>query len=138
VAAETNWVRAALVTCDPRVVEVSSVFAVPYSLPPWGGHDHIRYQCVAAGTDGPIYLRSHGTEFNILPRPWLGQQIDGCFSIGPGLVDERQRTVVLAQVFRGNENVLAALARDGRWPVPPLVEASKRYGMSCLLLSGYL
>lgn len=127
-----------LAACGSRIVEVNGVFAVPYSLPPWGGHDHIRYECVATGPDGPVYLRSHGTEFNIVPRPWLGQQIDGCFSIGPGLVEERQRTVVLAQVFRGGDDALAALASDDQWPAPPLIESGSRYGIRCLLFSGYL
>lgn len=137
-AAETDWIRTALADGGPRVIEVNAVFAAPHSLPPWGGRDHIRYTCVATGSDGPIYLRSHGTEFNILPRPWLGQQIDGCYSIGPGLVNGQQRTVVLAQMFRGRDDALIALAADDRWPTTPLVEAKQRYGLRCLLLSGYL
>jgi hypothetical protein len=119
-------------------MEVNSVFAVPHSLPPWGGHDYIRYKCVATGPDGPVYLRSHGTGFNIVPRPWLGQQIDGCYSIGPGLVDERQRTVVLAQIFRRGDDALVALAGNDRWPAAPLIESKQRYGLRCLLFSGYL
>ena len=120
------------------MVKVNAVFAVPYSLPPWGGRDHIRYECEATGPNGPVYLRSHGTGFNILPKPWLGQRINGCYSIGPGLVGGQQRTVVLAQVFHGGGDVLAALAADERWPASPLLEAEQRYGLSCLLFSGYL
>jgi hypothetical protein len=138
VAAETDWIREALAACGSHVIEINGVFAIPHSLPPWGGRDHIRYECVAAGPDGPVYLRSHGSEFNIVPKPWLGQQIDGCYSIGPGLVGEQQRTVVLAQVFRGGEDALVALASDGRWPMAPLIESKRRYGMRCLLFSGYL
>jgi hypothetical protein len=76
--------------------------------------------------------------FNIVPKPWLGQQLDGCYSIGPGLVGDRQCTVVLAQVFRGCEETLRSLAADGRWPEPPLVVSTRRYGSSCTLFSGYL
>lgn len=137
-AAETDWIRAAFAVCGPRVVEINGVFAVPYSLPPWGGHDHIHYECATAGPDGPVYLRCHGTEFNIVPKPWLGQQIDGCYSIGPGLVDGQQRTVVLAQMFRGGDDALAALAGDDRWPTAPLIESKQRYSLRCLLFSGYL
>lgn len=119
-------------------MEISSVFAVPHSLPAWGGREYIRYECAAAGPHGPVYLRSHGTGFNIMPRPWLGQQIDGCYSIGPGLVDEQQRMVVLAQVFRGRDDALLTLAGDVRWPMRPLVESRRCYGLRCLMLSGYL
>gem|GEM_PF-3666615 len=137
-SADAEWVRLALAACGPRVLEVNSVFAVPHTQPPWGGHDHIRYDCVATRPDGEVYLRSHGTGFNIVPKPWLGQHIDGCYSIGPGLVGERQRTVVLAQVFRVGEETLRSLAADSRWPEPPLVASARRYGSRCTLFSGYL
>jgi hypothetical protein len=137
-SADADWVRLALAACGPRVLEVNSVFAVPYTQPPWGGDDHIRYDCVATRLDGEVYLRSHGVGFNIVPKPWLGQQIDGCYSIGPGLVGERQCTVVLAQVFRVGEEALRLLADDSRWLESALVASVRRYGSRCTLLSGYL
>lgn len=137
-AEQTGWVRAALTRCGPTVVEINAVFAVPYVAPPWGGHDHIRYECEATGPNGPVYLRSHGWGFNILPKPWLGQRISGCYSIGPGLADGKQRTVVLAQLFRGAGDVLDVLAADRRWATKPLLKAGQRYGLPCLLFSGYL
>lgn len=127
-----------MAACGPRVLEVSSVFAVPLAQPPWGGHEHIRYDSAATRPDGEIYLRSHGTDFNIVPKPWLGQGIDGCYSIGPGLVGCQQRMVVLAQLFRVGEEALGSLAADSRWPAPPLRASARRYGRPCTLFSGYL
>jgi len=136
--ADAGWARAVLAACGPRVVEVNSAFAVPHAQPPWGGHDTIRYDAVAERPGGVVYLRRHGAAFNIFPKPWLGRQLDGCYSIGPGLVGERQRTVVLAQIFRGAEDTLRSLAADDRWAERPILESARRYERSCTLFSGYV
>lgn len=136
---DTAWVREAFSSL-PGVVEIGSVLAVPAAAPAWGGREGIRYAMLGRSDKGPdVFLRSHGTDFNILPRPWLGMGMRGCYSIGPGLVGpSRETTVVLAQLFGEEGGVLDRLCTDGRWAGAPLTAARPTYGRRCHYFSGWL
>lgn len=123
---------------DAALTEVSAVFVLPAAAAPWGGPDVLRYTVEVTTPGGDrLYLRSHGLTFNAHPKPWLGQGITGSFSVGPGLVEGRERLVVLAQAFdRDAAAALSLVAADPGWAAPPLRSEVACYGRTCSLLSG--
>lgn len=136
VEAGTGWLRARL-EAEVGCTEVGAVFVVPVTAPPWGGTESVGYAVQVPGMGRDLHLRSHGMQFNIVPRPWLGEGLDACYSIGPGLVDGVERLVVLAQTFRrGGSGALDLVAGDDRWEGQVLRADLRCYGRACSLLSG--
>lgn len=125
----------------PGISEVSAVYCIPRINPPWGGKESLCYSVEGVQDDGStLFLRSHGTRFNILPRPWLGRGMCGCFSVGPGLVGFAQETVVLLQWFAppSASSALANLAADAIWSGTAIIESCRVYDRQCHLLSAIL
>ncbi len=137
-------VRSALVQLG--VEEISPVFVFP---------DRVRYARIASRTltihlrypvrgvretGTAVFLRSHGTDFNIVPPEWLGAGLGLVFSIGRGLDSELQeRSLLLLQAI-GNPHLIIPTLQAVVAPHANSLQSSSRdeYDLPCIRVSALL
>jgi hypothetical protein len=135
-------VRSAL--SGAQLTEVSAVSLIPHSVrvaQVRGRRQEVelRYplRVQLAKSDETVYLRSHGTDFNIVPPEWLrGDALSGVYSLGRGLTDSgTENLVLLLQSFRPEhlDDHLPQLLRATGGEV--LVSRETEYDLNCLRIS---
>ncbi len=134
-------VRATLDLAD--VTEVSSVFLLPARSRTRTRHGRtyevrLRYPVqVQLVPDGePAYLRSHGTDFHIIPIEWLATGPRRVYSLGPGLRVEGDEVLVLLVQSIGDAWSDKSLVNSlKRMNADVVTSDAPEYGLPCLRIS---
>jgi hypothetical protein len=96
---------------------------------------------VADPGGGRWFLRSYGTGFNILAHRWVRAGISRCYSVGWGLVGDRQSSrLLLGQAFDPQADLLGSRISEALRPLTDriILATSVVFGRSCLRLAAEL
>jgi len=126
------------------LVEVSPIFLLcsPHRRVHFRGRltdVQIRYPLRVTSGDDEIFLRSHGTDFNVVPPEWLRtEELQRVYALGPGLgPNASEHSLLLVQIFNARaeaeDEALAGHLRSLGAEV--LVCARAEYGVPCIRLS---
>ncbi|MFJ1708972.1 hypothetical protein [Kitasatospora sp. NPDC088346] len=119
--------------------EIGEVPAVPAA----GALRYRRAVTLEPGAE-PWYLRSSGTDFTILPRPWLRRGLRRCWSLGRDLDEGGERDgLLLAQAVEAEpaeiRRLAAVLRQDLAGAVTGLrVRTGREHDQACLWLSAHV
>jgi hypothetical protein len=125
------------------VVEMSSFFLIPDAARPqtYRGRRHevrLRYSVrVELVPDGrPAYLRSHGSDFHIVPVEWLASGLTNVYSLGPGLDSHGNEVLVLlAQCFEPAAARGSLVEHVRRFTPDIMTSDAREYGLACFRIS---